>query len=90
MHHSLGAQDERVGGNTPIMDMDDPLMEGNMMGQSSAFESLFHALPSPSEGNCADHILHTLQTGRCQRRLRGCSHWGHLVRSFADFPLPPH
>ena len=61
LHHPSGVQDERVGGNTPIMDMEEfALMEGNILGQSSALESLFpHGLPSPPEGTCAGHPLHT-------------------------------
>ena len=68
MHHQSGTQDERVGGNTPLLDMDDALMDGPMLGHSSAIDSFFPGgLPS-LEGSCTAHarcMMHHLEGDVC-------------------------
>ena len=40
MRQHEGGQDERVGGNTPLLDLDDSLLDAPMLGHSSANDSL--------------------------------------------------
>ena len=47
LRQSSGNQDERVGGNTPLLDLEDPLLDGGFLGHSSANDSfLTGRLPS--------------------------------------------
>lgn len=39
LRQSSGNQDERVGGNTPLLDLEDPLLDGGFLGHSSATDS---------------------------------------------------
>jgi hypothetical protein len=51
MRQSPANQDERVGGNTPLLDTEDPLFDGPILGHSSATDSLlFSGRLSPLEG----------------------------------------
>ena len=48
-----GVRDERVGGNTPELDIE--LMDNAMLGHSSAIDQFFSTgMPSP-EGICTGH-----------------------------------
>lgn len=49
-----GGQDERVGGNTPLLELDDPLLDATVLGHSSANDSFIGVggrLPS-LDGGC--------------------------------------
>ncbi len=58
MRQSSANQDERVGGNTPLLDAEDPLFDGSILGHSSATDSLlFNGRLSPLEGRCSMRVL---------------------------------
>ena len=49
-----GGQDERVGGNTPLLDLEDPLLDATVLGHSSANDSFIGVggrLPSLDGGH---------------------------------------
>ena len=51
-------QDERVGGNTPDIDMEDNLLEGAMLGHSSASDAFFTNNMLSLEGEHTAHIFY--------------------------------
>ena len=62
-------QDERVGGNTPDIDMEDNLLEGAMLGHSSASDAFFTNGILSLEGEHTAHIPY--RGGRpCSQRLQ--------------------
>ena len=51
-------QDERVGGNTPDIDMEDNLLEGAMLGHSSASDAFFTHNVLSLDGEHTAHIFY--------------------------------
>ena len=63
-----GNHDERVGGNTPLLDLEDPLLDGPMLGHSSANDSFLTGRLPSLEGEClhALPLSHALAHGADQ------------------------